>query len=105
MNHQRIPGRIIAGKLVKQVDPAKHRLRYLDAYAIAAAQLDDAERQGVREVELIEKGGDVLRASISTIRERGRRVQFGAFESQLALPVALWSRHSPAQGELFGGAE
>ena len=101
--NNRIPGRIVGERLVKNVTRSRHLLRFLQGYCWAEEQLKWAKAHGVQVLELHEETGRVLRIGLDYVMERGKRFQFGAYEPQIGIPESAMTTPNPAQLELFGG--
>lgn len=105
MNHSRIPRRKrqrqstwgternVRGKLclVKDgIDPAKHFLRCMEAYAVDAQKLAQLRSKRGEGVIIRQVDGPVLYASVGTFDKHGIPWETGANGSQVALPLRYW---------------
>ena len=96
--------------LVKtRVRPEIHRLKYpFPAWAVDLSALQESIASGVKQVVLVEDGGEAWMVSTETLLERGRRIERG-YGRQIALAVRFWSHgadktEADKQLLLFGGA-
>ena len=77
--------------LVKEgIDPAKHTLRCMDAYAVDAQKLDQLRFKHGEGVIVRQVDGRVLYASVGTFDEYGVPWETGVNGSQIALPLVYW---------------
>lgn len=104
-------GRVIGDTWVKAVHKSVHMLYRPPAWAVDLADLEAAERLGVRTLQLREQEqGRTYRASLRLFRSKGVPIDRGCGR-QLALPLGYWrvsrGSHShpkpaPLQLSLFG---
>ncbi len=91
----------------KRVAGSKHQLRVpRPAWAVDAADLDAAERVGAVVLELTDlESGTTYRASLRTLREKGRYFNRG-YGAQVALDLEHWRTEQPGAARqlvLLGG--
>jgi hypothetical protein len=97
-------GRILLRKT--RVDPRRHLLRALSAYAVGLKALTDLrELDPAGIVELVLTDGRRLTASLGVFDDRGVVVCHTGYEEQLALPIEHWCDVTGDLRDAPGGSE
>lgn len=96
-----IVGTLVDGILQKTVNSKKHRLHFMNAYAVDVDLIKQVLEQGCRAIEILEKDtGDLYRIETDDFIKHAKIVDFGHGE-QYAVNVGKWQYYPNGQGKLL----
>ena len=100
-NDGKVVGSLVAGIFQKKVISTRHRLHFMNAYAIDTEIVLQLKDENCRAIEVLEKDtGNIYRIDFDHFLAKAKQVSFG-YGEQLAVNLKEWQSYPKEQPKLL----